>query len=311
MGENAPLTGSGIVNTGATAVLNNNAGGDISIKQTGLDGVQNSTNATFNNNACATLTIFDNLSNSGSFTNAGLFTVNTTHMHTNSALTNNGIIAYPVGNPIPNVTNNEIIIAPTTANDCDVISPAFGLGSPVDFTIQGIFTNEAATMSAGTYTTATNTFTPTTILPEGVRTYYVKVMDGNGGCTRIVPWQLTTEDCCDAPQAICKTATIALVGNSASLSVADVNNGSTADCGLQSITVSPNAFNCSRRHPTISNMTITDVNGASASCQTTVTIQDNTAPTITCPATQTLVLGANCTPDRHCLITRPWPYPHG
>ncbi|NUO02439.1 MAG: hypothetical protein HUU01_17685, partial [Saprospiraceae bacterium] len=85
MGENVPLTGSGIVNTGVAAVLNNNAGGDISIKQTGLDAVQNSTNATFNNNACATITIFDNLSNSGSFTNTGLFTVNTTQTHTNSA----------------------------------------------------------------------------------------------------------------------------------------------------------------------------------------------------------------------------------
>ncbi len=234
MGENAPLVGSGIANIqGANAVFNNNAGGDISIKQTAVDGVQNDVNSTFNNNACATLTVFDNLNNSGAFTNAGLFTVNTTQTHTNSALTNNGIIAYPQGNPIPNVTNNEIIIAPTTANDCDVISPAFGLGSPVDFTVEGIFSDEAATMSAGTYVTATNTFTPTTILAEGVRTFYVKIMDGSGGCTRIVPWQLTTEDCCDAPQAICKTATIALVGNSASLSVADVNNGSTADCGCK------------------------------------------------------------------------------
>jgi hypothetical protein len=194
------------------------------------------------------------------------------------------------------VTNNEIVIAPTTANDCDVISPAFGLGSPVDFTIQGIFTDEAATMSAGTYTTATNTFSPTTILAEGAYTFYVKIADNNGGCTRIIPWQLTTQNCCDAPQAICKTATIVLTGNSASLAVADVNNGSTADCGLQSISVSPNTFNCSHvSTPQTVTLTITDVNGAGASCQTTVTIQDNTAPSITCPATQTLVLGANCT----------------
>ncbi len=297
VGETGPLVGYGINNTGGVAaVFNNNAGGDISIKQTGLDGVQNETTSTFNNNACATLSIFDNLNNSGAFTNAGLFTVNTTQAHTNSALTNNGIIAYPQGNPIPNVTNNEIIIAPTTANACDVISPAFGLGSPVDFTIVGIFTDEAATMSAGTYVTATNTFTPTTILTEGVRTYYVKVMDGNGGCTRVIPWQLTTENCCDAPQAICKTATIVLTGNSASLAVADVNNGSTADCGLQTITVSPNSFNCSHvGTPQTVTLTITDVKGISASCQTTVMVQDNTAPSITCPATQTLVLGANCT----------------
>jgi len=196
MGENAPLTGSGIVNTGATAVFNNNAGGDISIKQTAVNGVQNDANSTFNNNACATLSIFDNLNNSGTFTNAGLFTVNTTQVHTNSALTNNGIIAYPQGNPIPNVTNNEIIIAATTANNCDAISPAFSLGSPVDFTIQGIFTDAAATMSAGTYVTATNTFTPTARLAEGTYSLFVKIQDGSGGCTRIVSWTLTTQNCC-------------------------------------------------------------------------------------------------------------------
>ncbi|HRD80486.1 MAG TPA: hypothetical protein PLL53_06990, partial [Saprospiraceae bacterium] len=225
MGENAPLTGSGIVNTGATAVLNNNAGGDISIKQTAVDGVQNDANSTFNNNACATLTVFDNLNNAGTFTNAGLMTVNTTQTHTNSALTNNGIIAYPQGNPIPNVTNNEIVIAPSTANTCDVISPAFGLGSPVDFTIMGIFTDQAATMSAGTYVTATNTFTPTTILAEGAYTFYVKIADNNGGCTRIIPWQLTTQNCCPATGAIWYVNAAAAPGG----------NGASWECAFQDL----------------------------------------------------------------------------
>nr|WP_290938913.1 HYR domain-containing protein [Haliscomenobacter sp.] len=205
MGENGPLTGSGIANIqGANAVFNNNAGGDISIKQTAVDSLQNDVNSTFNNNACATLSIFDNLNNSGAFTNAGLFTVNTTQVHTNSALTNNGIIAYPLGNPIPNVTNNEIIIAPVTANDCGPVSSAFGLGSPVDFTILGIFSDQAATMSAGTYVTATNTFTPSPVLAIGTYTLYVKIEDANGGCTRVLPWELTVEDN-TAPEFDCTT----------------------------------------------------------------------------------------------------------
>jgi len=283
----------GITNELLTTFTN---AGAVSIGTLGSIGGNGITNAgTFSNSACATLTVFDNLNNSSTFTNAGLFMVNTAQAHTNSALTNNGIIAYPQGNPIPNVTNNEIIIAPTTANACDVISPAFGLGSPVDFTIMGIFTNEAATMSAGTYTTATNTFTPTTLLAEGVRTFYVKITDGTGGCTRIVPWQLTTEDCCDAPQAICKTATIALVGNSASLSVAQVNNGSTADCGLQSISVSPNTFNCSHvSTPQMVTLTVTDVNNNSSTCTTTITVLDNTQPSFACPANRDVNLNATC-----------------
>jgi len=307
IGANAGVGRYGIQNL---ASFNNNTGGQISVDRSTEAGIYNlfgtfnnaaditiganagvgsyglDNKGPFNNNSCAQLTLFAPLSNTSTFTNIGLFTVNTTG-HTNTGtLTNDGIIAYPQDNPIANVTNNEIIIAPTTANDCDVISPAFGLGNPVDFTIVGIFTNQAATMSAGTYVTATNTFTPTTILAEGTYTFYVKIMDGNGGCTRIIPWQLTTEDCCDAPQSICKTATIALVGNSASLSVAQVNNGSTADCGLQSITVSPNTFNCTHvGTPQIVTLTIMDVKGASASCQTTVTVQDNTPPTVVCKNT--------------------------
>ncbi|MBK6948463.1 MAG: hypothetical protein IPH16_10735 [Haliscomenobacter sp.] len=219
IGATASIGNSGIENN---AVFNNNAGGDISIKQTAVDGVQNDVNSTFNNNACAILTIFDNLNNSSTFTNSGLFTVNTTQTHTNSALTNNGIIAYPQGNPIPNVTNNEIIIAPTTANDCGPVSPAFGLGSPVDFTILGIFTDEAATTSAGTYVQATNTFTPVPVLAVGAYTLYVKIEDGNGGCTRVIPWMLTVEDNVE-PLFDCTTLTDITANNDAGQCYATVS----------------------------------------------------------------------------------------
>jgi mucin-19 len=245
---------------------------------------------------CAVINIYAPLNNVSNFFNSGLFYVNTAGTHTNTGFAFNfGIITYPQGNPIPDMINQEIIIAPLTVNDCDVISPAFDLGSPVDFTIEGIFTDEAATVSAGAYVTATNTFTPNPVLIEDTHQFYVKITDGSGGCTRIVAWELTTQNCCDAPEALCKPATAVLVGNSASIVVADVDNGSTADCGLQSITVSPSAFNCSHvGTPQTVTLTVTDVKGSSSTCIATVTVIDNTPPSITCPATQTLVLGADC-----------------
>ena len=294
-----------------SSTFNNNTGGQINIDRTSDAGLNNSiggtfTNAatitigavesvgnygvknytTFNNNACAEITTFYPLFNSSSFTNAGLLRVNTASAHTNTGtFTNDGIIEYPQGNPVPNVVNNEITVALTTANTCDVVSPAFGLGNPLDFTIVGIFTDAAATMSAGIYTAATNTFTPTSILAEGAYTYYVKIEDSNGGCTRIATWKLITENCCDAPEAICKSATIVLVGNSASLSASDVNNGSTYECGLQSIIVSPNSFGCSHvGAPQTVTLTVTDVRGDSDHCTATVMVLDNTPPSITCPA---------------------------
>jgi hypothetical protein len=98
MGENGILAGSGIVNVGANGVFNNNAGGDIRIKQTATDAVQNAAASSFFNNTCAQLAIFDNLNNSGIFTNSGLFRVNATaQAHVNTALTNNGVIEYVQG----------------------------------------------------------------------------------------------------------------------------------------------------------------------------------------------------------------------
>jgi hypothetical protein len=102
--------------------------------------------------------------------------------------------------------------------------------------------------------------------------------------------------CCAAPQAICTSYTAVLGPNGmATLTTANVDGGSTAGCGLQGISVLPNTFNCSHVGPQTVTLTITDLNGASASCQTTVTVQDNTPPTISCPGSQTLVLGPNGT----------------
>ncbi|MBK9337258.1 MAG: hypothetical protein IPM98_12050 [Lewinellaceae bacterium] len=304
----------GIANIGDWGLWNqsafiNNAGGNIHIDRTANTGLLNFS-STFTNNGivtigaetavgdqaiynqgtlangtCAQLYIFAPLHNVSTLTNFGLFQVNTPALHTNTGFTNNGIIDYPQGNPIPNVTNNEIIIAPTTVNGCEVISPALTLGSPVDLTILGVFTDAAATISAGTYVVATNTFTPTSVLDEGTHDFFVKIEDVVDGCTRIVSWELTTQNCCDAPEAICKTApvTAVLVGNSASIAAGDVDNGSTYECGLQSMTVSPSMFDCSDLGPQTVTLTVTDVSGNSDECTATVTVVDNTAPVISCP----------------------------
>ena len=187
MGENASLAGSGISNIqGVNAVFNNNAGGDISIKQTAVDGVQNDVNSTFNNNACAKLTIFDNLKNSSTFTNAGLFTVNTEQVHTNSALTNNGIIEYPQGNPIPNVTNNDLVIAPISM--CGTtITPALQIGGANNFTAGSTWYSDASLMTqAGTYNQGTNTFTLTNGALLGAQTLYLSINDASNPCPQTV-----------------------------------------------------------------------------------------------------------------------------
>ncbi len=287
------------------SAFNNNAGGEIKIDRSTNTGLlsfsstftNNGTvtigaetavgdqaiynQATLNNGACAQLNIYAPLHNVGTLTNFGLFLSSTTVSHTNTGFINDGIITYPLGNPIPNVTNNEIIIAPTTVNECQNISPAFDLGSPVDLNIVGIFTDEDATVSAGTYDVGTNTFTAVPPLGEGTRTLYVEIEDP--GCTRIVAWELTTQNCCEAPSAICQAYTAVLgPGGTASVIPANVDNGSTYECGLQSMTVSPDLFDCSDLGPQTVTLTVTDINGDSDQCTATVTVADNTPPSVTC-----------------------------
>lgn len=77
-----------------------------------------------------------------------------------AALTNNGIIEYPQGNPIPNVINHDLIVAPITT--CGTATPALQIGDANSFTVGSNWYKESTlTNIAGTYTP--NTFTVTNL----------------------------------------------------------------------------------------------------------------------------------------------------
>ncbi|RDI58205.1 M14 family zinc carboxypeptidase [Flavobacterium glaciei] len=82
------------------------------------------------------------------------------------------------------------------------------------------------------------------------------------------------------PVAICKPATLSL-NSSGSLTVlpSDVDNNSTDDVGITSITVSPNTFDCTHADTTQNvTLTVTDADGQTSTCIATVTIIDVTPP---------------------------------
>ena len=101
------------------------------------------------------------------------------------------------GNP---VNNDDLIILPLTlTNNCGELSPAFGIGSNLGSTVT-IYTDAAATTSAGSYNSTTNTFTPNFALSNTTYNLYVKVEDDANTCTDyILPWNLTvnTAPCCN------------------------------------------------------------------------------------------------------------------
>ena len=87
--------------------------------------------------------------------------------------------------------------------------------------------------------------------------------------------------CTDLPVATCKNFTVQLdAAGNASILASDIDNGSVANCGIASMTVSPSTFTCANVGANTVTLTLTDTNGAIVTCNATVTVQDNVPPNV-------------------------------
>jgi hypothetical protein len=243
------------INSGYTVTFTNAATIAIGIKAAvGSYGLRNLTS--FVNDPCATLTLFAALNNTASIINQGMLTVNTTQAHTNSGFTNDGIIAYLQGNPVPNVTNNALIAAPLSGCGYN-ISSALLMGGNNTFSIDGTWYQDAAlTNGVATYS---NDNTVSVALELG-STYplYFKVTDPVNGCSRVVSVSVTLKE---RPNVGLSTQTpIVTEGQSVTLTAsgAATYSWSTGATGNQ-ITVVPPLGN------TLYTVTGTGINGCTGS----------------------------------------------
>ncbi|MCB9185393.1 MAG: HYR domain-containing protein, partial [Flavobacteriales bacterium] len=105
--------------------------------------------------------------------------------------------------------------------------------------------------------------------------------DANG-CTDVITAPIVQIDA-ELPVALCQDVLVQLnASGSATLSAAVVNNGSSDNCGIASLVVSPNVFSCAEVGLNNVTLTVTDVNGNVATCNATVTVQDTVAPIAVC-----------------------------
>jgi hypothetical protein len=97
-----------------------------------------------------------------------------------------------------------------------------------------------------------------------------------------------------APSMKCKQATLVLTaGGTATLDATMVNDNSFDGCGMQKLALSRTAFSCADIGLQSVRLTGTDINGNTASCETTVTIQDPIRPVARCRDTVILLDVAN------------------
>ncbi len=118
--------------------------------------------------------------------------------------------------------------------------------------------------------------------PVGVNTVTLSVTDSDNN-TSTCQFTITVVDN-EAPIAICQNITIELdpITGTATIDPTEVDNGSSDLCGAVSLSLDISMFDCTMTGSNNIVLTVTDDAGNSSTCTATVTVQDTTAPIITC-----------------------------
>ncbi len=116
-----------------------------------------------------------------------------------------------------------------------------------------------------------------TVFPVGTTVVTYDAVDAVGNTAQCT-FNVVVQDN-EAPAAICQDLTIQLdASGNASITAADVDNGSNDACGIAALSVSPSSFTCANVGANTVTLTVTDVNGNVSTCTSTVTVEDNVAP---------------------------------
>ena len=115
---------------------------------------------------------------------------------------------------------------------------------------------------------------------DSIIEYTATDLNGN---TATCQFTITVEDN-ENPVAMCQNITVELnpVTGMVSVNPGDIDNGSTDNCGIASMSLDVSTFDCSMVGTNTVTLTVIDAAGNTDTCTATVTVEDNTAPDIVC-----------------------------
>ncbi|MEO8148230.1 MAG: HYR domain-containing protein [Bacteroidia bacterium] len=142
---------------------------------------------------------------------------------------------------------------------------------------------------------------------KGTTIVTLTATDG-AGLTATCSFNVTVVDA-TPPSISCPGAQILNLGNSCTIALPNYTSLATKsdNCGVPTVTQSPAAVTSVSKGTITVTLTATDAAGLTSSCSFIVTVKDITPPSISCPATQALNLGNNCTialPNYTTLATK-------
>ena len=237
-------------------------------------------NVTIQLNAAGNATLLPSQVNNGSSDNCSIASLTLSQ----TSFTGANIGATPVTLTVTDPSGNSAT-ATATVTLVDLIPPVaiaknitVSLDATGNATVPASAINNGSSDNSGSvsFSLSQTHFTCANIGPNTVT---FTVTDGSGNSTAATAIVTVTDPI--PPVTIAQNITIALNANgTATITPSQVNNGSSDNCSIASLTLSQTSFTCSNIGTNTVTLTATDGSGNSSSAQAVVTLIDNLKPTV-------------------------------